>query len=196
MAKKTAARRKAANKAAKAKTDASAKFSDEKYQDVRFSATFDYDEMCFVRAAEQLGPRAKTAMTAANFGSLILLVLVALFAGDQTVLLIILFFVAVALIYGARNWQGLQQRYARGTMLAPDPEAARTHVAVCEDAIHVENAKGPVLDCSYSDLRFVHSTAESLVAVFTGRRYVFVPRSALSESRFHELVKFLRGKLR
>lgn len=191
MAKKTTARR----KAAKATADAPVKFSDEKYPDVRFSATFDYDEVSFVRAAEQLGPRAKTAMTAANFGSLIVLVLVALFAGDQTILLIILFFVAVALIYGGRNWQSLQLRYARGTMLAPDPEAKRVHVAVCENDVHVENEKGPVVDCSYSDLRFVHSTAESLVAVFSGRRYVFVPRSALSESRFRELVKFLREKV-
>lgn len=193
MAKKTTARRKAAK--AKAQADAPVKFSDEKYPDARFSATFDYDEMSFMRAAEQLGPRAKTAMTAANFGSLIVLVLVALFAGDQTALLIILFFVAVALIYGSRNWQGLQMRYARGTMLAPDPEAKRMHVVVCEDGVHVENEKGPVTDCDYSDLRFVHSTGESLVAVFSGRRYVFVPRSALSESRFHELVKFLREKL-
>lgn len=193
MAKKTTARRKATK--ARAQADAPVKFSDEKYQDVRFSATFDYDEIGFVRAAEQLGPRAKTAMSAANFGSLIVLVLVALFAGDQTALLIILFFVAVALIYGSRNWQGLQMRYARGTMLAPDPEAKRTHVVVCEGGVHVENEKGPVTDCDYSDLRFVHSTGESLLAVFSGRRYVFVPRSALSESRFHELVRFLREKL-
>lgn len=193
MAKKTTARRKAAK--AKAQADAPAKFNDEKYPDVRFAATFDYDEMSFVHAAEQLGPRAKTAMTAANFGSLILLVLVALLAGNQTVLLLILFFVAVAFIYGSRNWQSLQLRYARGTMLAPDPEAGRTHVVVCNGGVHVENEKGPVMDCDYPDLRFVHSTDESLVAVFSGRRYVFVPRSALSESRFHELVKFLREKL-
>lgn len=193
MAKKTTARRRAAK--AKAQADAPVKFNDEKYPDVRFSATFDYDEISFVRAAEQLGPRAKTAMTAANFGSLVVLVLVALFAGDQTALLVVLFLVAVALIYGSRNWQGLQLRYARGTMLAPDPEAGRTHVVVCEDGVHVENEKGHVTDCDYSDLRFVHSTGESLVAVFSGRRYVFVPRSALSESRFHELVKFLREKL-
>ena len=72
----------------------------------------------------------------------------------------------------------------------------RRHVAVTDDAVHVENEDGELGCYSLSELRVVHSTSEFLVADFGEKRYVYVPRSALSENRYRDLVRFLNEKSR
>ena len=81
--------------------------------------------------------------------------------------------------------------YARRTTLAAAPPSEQRHVAVCEDCVHVESEAGPIGDFDLSDLRTVRYTDEHLVAGFGSRRYVYVPRRALSEGRYRKLAAFL-----
>ena len=80
MAKKSAARRK----------EQSA-FDDEKYEGVRMSATFEYNELSLSRSAEQLAPRLKNSLLFLNVASLLALVAAAIILPDLTALLIALF---------------------------------------------------------------------------------------------------------
>lgn len=180
------------NKSASRRRDAGrTAFDDERYGKVLFSATFEYNELTFSRAAELLGPRLKTVFTAASFASLVLLI-VSILAGESFVVLTgALFVVALVLIFVTSSWSRLQLRYARTTSLAAPAVAERRHVAVCEDAVHVANEAGELGSYPLSDLRAVYPTGEFVVAGFGGGRYAYVPRSALSENRYRDLVRFL-----
>lgn len=182
MAKKSS-RRKAAAQAQSA-------FDDKKYEGVRFSATFEYNELTFTRAAEQLFPRGRSAATIVTFLLLVLLVLTALML-ENTPVLVVLFVLCLVAMNAATRWSDLQIWYARSTTLAPGDGAERRHVVVCEDEVHVEDESGDDAAYPLSSLRVVYATSDFLVAGFGNKRYVYVPRSALSESRFRDLVGFL-----
>lgn len=188
MAKKSPARRKEA-------AGERAAFDDSKYEGIHTSTTFDYNELSLIRASECLAPQLENVLTIASFASLILLVLLALALGNDAWLpLIALFLVAVALLYVTRNWAKLQVRYARTTTLDPACMGGRMHVVVCEDAVHVEDETGKTGTYPLSDLRVVYENSDFILAGFTGKRYVYVPRSSLSEGRFHDLARFLTQK--
>lgn len=183
MAKKSPVRRR--------EQGAQSRFDDSKYENVLVSATFEYNELSLSRAAEQLAPRLKGALLFLNLASLLALIATAALLPDLTALLVALFVVSVALMYIQHNWNALMIRYARTTTLAPTAYEGSIHVAACDDALHLEDAHGVSARFDYSDLRVVYATSEFVVAGFGGRRYVYVPRSALSEGRFHELVRLL-----
>ena len=65
---------------------------------VRFSATFEYNELSLNRAAEQVAPRLKGILTVADFGSLVVLILLAMALRDQTLLLVIVFLIPAILV--------------------------------------------------------------------------------------------------
>lgn len=190
MAKKStkpAARRREAERAA---------FDDKKYGRTLFSATFEYNELAMTRASELLGLGVKNVLTGVAFVTLLALILVILIDDTLVVLVGALFVVSIALVMATSRWSWFQLRYARTTTLAAPATSERRHVAVADDAVHVENEDGELGCYSLSDLRVVHSTSEFLVADFGERRYVYVPRSALSENRYRDLVRFLNEKSR
>lgn len=169
------------------------RFDDSGYQDVRLSATFDYDEMDFARAANQLCPHGRTVMTAVTFALLVLLVLAALSLEDTTPLiaLVVVCLVPMNLI---SRWHDVQIWYAQGTTLAPDAASGRRHVVVCEDAVHTQDEAGATETYPFSEMRAVRITGDFVVMGFGRKRYVYVPRRALSENRFRELTAFLEAK--
>ena len=185
MAKKNAARRKAI-------AESQPSFDDSKYGNVLYSMTFDYNELSLTRASELLAPRMRGALSAASFISLAVLVLAALAFGNQGYpLLIALFLVSVGLLYASSNIARLRLRYARTTTLDPTAYDGALHVAVEDDAIHVHDAQGAGGDYPLSELKTSISSSEGILAGFGSKRYVFVPRSSMSESRFHELARML-----
>ena len=188
MAKKSPARRR----------DASAQslFDDSKYEGVRVSATFEQNELTLSRASEQLAPRLKKSMTFLNLAALVMLVGAAFVLPDVTALLVALFLVSMAATYVTYNWGKVTLRYARTTTLSPTAFQGSVHVAACDDALHVEDAHGARMDLKYADLRVVYPTAEFVLAGFGSERYVYVPRSALSEGRFRELIRILNSHLK
>ena len=183
MAKKSAARRR--------EQSAQSLFDDSKYEGVRVSATFEYNELSLSRAAEQLAPRLKSSMVFLNLASLLALVASAVLLPDLSALLIALFVVAVIIMYVQYNWNKLAASYARTTTLDPAAHEGSVHVVACDDALHLEDAGGTQEHYDYADLRVVYPTSEFVVAGFGKKRYVYVPRSALSEGRFRELVRLL-----
>lgn len=183
MAKKSSARRR--------EQSAQSLFDDSKYENVRVAATFEYNELSLSRAAEQLAPRLKSSMVFVNLASLLALVAAAILVPDLSALLIGLFVVAVVMMYVQHNWNKLAVRYARTTTLAPSAYEGSIHVVACDDALHLEDAHGVDARFDYADLRVVYPTSEFVVAGFGKKRYVYVPRSALSEGRFRELVRIL-----
>ena len=76
-------------------------------------------------------------------------------------------------------------------ILDPAAYEGNIHVVACDDALHLEDTHGTKMRFDYADLRVVYPTSEFVVAGFGGKRYVYVPRSALSEGRFRELVRIL-----
>ena len=183
MAKKSPARRRTPS--------AQSLFDDSAYADVRVSATFEYNELSLARAAEQLAPRLKRSMLFLNFASLLVLVAAAVIVPDLTAALIVLFALSVILMYVQYNWNKLAISYARTTMLDPSAHEGAVHVVACGDALHVEDAGGAHERFDLAELRAVYATSEFVVASFGKKRYVYVPRSALSEGRFRELVRLL-----
>ncbi|MBM6676953.1 hypothetical protein H6A07_09425 [Olsenella uli] len=182
-------------RAAARKDAAQPRFDDKKYEGVLFSATYECNELALARASETLGQRLKTGLTAASFVSLLLMLVSLLVDNEATPFVIVLFLVSLVLVYGTTRWDRLQLAYARRTVLAPVASGEQRHVAVCEGGVHVENEAGPLLDLDYSDLRFVRQNGDCVVAGFGQRRYVYVPRSAMSENRFRDLGRFLTSKL-
>lgn len=189
MAKKSASRRKGASP--------QRRFDDAQYDDVRFTATFEYNELSLARAASWIWPRGKYVTLGVAFVSLLLLV--GMLYIDQGLLIPAMAPLAVSIVASSLNsrWDKVQLRYARRSSLAldetSDPQVR--HVVVCGDAVHVEVENGPKDTYPLSDLRVIHSNHESVFAGFGDRRYVYVPRSAMSEGRFHELVRFLERHL-
>lgn len=186
---KAAAKRRAAEKNAE-----QFRFDDTKYGHTLFSVTFDYNELAFSHAANMLAPRTPTALKFVSAVPLLGIVFCALAFKDNNVLLIVCFAVAMAFIVISGNWDQMLRTYARKTTLAPAAGGERRHVAVTEDAVHVENEQGPLGSYNLSDLRAVYRNSECVVAGFGQKRYVYVPRAALSEGRFRELGRFLEER--
>lgn len=189
MAKKAASRRKG--------VPPQRKFDDSRYDDVRFTATFEYNELSLARAASWICPRGKYVTLGIAFVSLLLLV--GMLYIDQGLLIPAMAPLAVSIVASSLNsrWDKVQLRYARGTSLALDATSGPQlrHVVVCGDAVHAEIEGGPSDTYPLADLKSVHGNLESLFVGFGNKRYVYIPRSAMSEGRFHELKRFLEGHL-
>lgn len=183
MAKKSAARRKPA---------AEGTFDDKKFPGARIQATFDYNELSLIRAANQLGQRGKNVALAVAFVSLATVILVLLF--DQSNLAPALVILAISVVSSsvATRWDKVQLRYARKTSLGFEGSGDRRRVTLTDDALHLETSNGTEASYPLSELRFVHATDDSVTAGFAKGCYVYVPRSALSENRFKELVRILK----
>lgn len=188
MAKKTAPRRKDAS------TDSN--FANGTYPGERIVATFEYNELSLMRASELLAPRLRSALTFVNFALLIIIVLIAMTLGNRAWLpLVLLFAGSVIVLYASRNWSKLQLAYARSTNLRLDGGSVQYCVVVCDDAIHVEDENGGVTTYNLSELRGIHENPDMILARFPSKRYVLIPRTALSEGRFRELSRILNEKL-
>ena len=172
-----------------------ARFDDRRFGKPLFAATFECNELALTRGAETIGHRMRGALTAASFVALLALVIVTLVDDRAMVLMIAVFAVSLALVIATSRWDRLQRAYARHTTLAALSDSEACHVVVCEDSVHVENEDGPIGDFALSDLRTVHQNADCVVAGFGRRRYVYVPRMAMSENRFRELGRFLKERL-
>lgn len=184
MAKKTAVRRK----------DESGEFDNSAYENIRVSATFDFNEVSLSYAAELVAPNVKRTLGPISFFALILLVFAAWQFRDQQTFLIVPAIIVMALLFVWSNWNRVQTRVICASSLALNGGAERHHVVVCDDAIHTETDKGERATYPLSELKTLHATDECLLAGFGHRRYVYIPRKALSEGRYRSLIEFLEEK--
>ena len=132
MAKKTAVRHK----------DESGEFDNSAYENVRVSATFDYNEVALSYAAELIAPNVKRTLGPISFVALILLVFAAWQFRDQQTFLIAPAIIVMALLFVWSNWNRVQTHVAVRSSLALDGGSERRHVVFCDDAVHTETSGG------------------------------------------------------
>ena len=185
MAKKPAARR---------KTAAPGIFDEKKFKSPRIQATFDYNELSLVRASNQLWQTGKNVALGVAMVSLVCIIVYILLAGGEGNLAPAIVLLAVSVVSSATvtRWDKVQLRRARTTSLGLEGEAERRRVTVTDDAVHMETSNGAEVSYPLSSLCKVFATEDSVTADFGKNRYVYVPRTALSENRFRELVRILK----
>lgn len=189
MAKKKANRKKRPATPA----EAAVKFDDSKYENVRFSATYDYGELPLSKAASYLGgQKARFASLAVSMVCLVLMIVVLMADSRNLGPALLLLVVSAVGTVAITNWHKMQLRYARSSTLAYTGEQRR-HVVVTDDAVHCVAPDGAEDVFALSDLRTLSADEDGLLAGFGNRRYAYVPASSMSASRFQELVRALEA---
>lgn len=191
------AKKKTVRKTRPASSAPSHKFDDEKYEGLRFSATYDYGELALSKAASYLGgQKARIASLAVSMACLALMIIVLLADANNLVPAIVLLVLSMAGTVVSTNWHNMQTNYARNSSLDFRGTATRRHVAVTQTAVYVADDFGAEECYDLSDLRSVSADDDGLLAGFGGRRYAYVPASSMSASRFKELARDLEAAKR
>lgn len=174
--------------------DDSKQYDDRKYEGLRYSLTYDYDEYSYTHACSLVLEQGSNVCIGVAIVTLIILVV--LLVVDETAIVpavVLLVICAVASALGG-TWRSIQMRYANGTSLAQKGPEDRRHVVVCEDAIHVEYADGSEDHYELAKLKYVRSAVDYCIICFEDKGFVFVPRSAMSVNRFRNLVRELQER--
>ena len=178
------AKKKTARKTRPASAEPAHKFDDEKYEGLRFSATYDYGELALSKAASYLGgQKARIASFAVSMACLALMIVVLIADANNLAPAIVLLVLSMAATAVSTNWHNMQLGYARNSSLGFKGTSSRRHVVV----------SGAEERYDLSDLRSVSADDDGLLAGFGGRRYAYVPSTAMSASRFQELCRELEA---
>ena len=171
------------------------KFDDARYGEVLYSYSFDLDNEKYFNASGLVGTsRLQQIYTIASMACLLLIIL-SLYDREHPIypiaIVCFILFVGGSIAYN-RSVQ-IRDRYVSKSTLAQTDDKAR-HVVVTPEKIVVEGPGDTVSEYSLSEVKKVAEDEDGALAKLGGRRYVYVPRKALSESRFNGLVKLLREK--
>lgn len=188
------AKKKTNRKARPAASAPAYKFDDEKYEGLRFSATYDYGELQLSKAASYLGgQKARAASFVVSMSCLALMIIVLLADSNNMAPAIVLLVLSMLGTLATTNWHNMQLNYARNSSLGFRGTSTRCHVVVTDDAVFVAGEAGEEERFPLSELRSVSADDDGLLAGFGGRRYVYVPAAAMSASRFQELRRELEA---
>lgn len=188
------AKKKTARKTRPASAEPAHKFDDEKYEGLRFSATYDYGELALSKAASYLGgQKARIASFAVSMACLALMIVVLIADANNLAPAIVLLVLSMAATAVSTNWHNMQLGYARNSSLGFKGTSSRRHVVVTGDAVYVADESGAEERYDLSDLRSVSADDDGLLAGFGGRRYAYVPSTAMSASRFQGLCRELEA---
>lgn len=179
----------------KAATENLPAFDDSKYDNVRYSMTFEYGELALTRASELLAPHARTYLTIGCAVSLVALIILAITQGnDNYPVVIAVSVVAFALLTAVTSYGTLRLNYVRASTLDPDLYDGTLHVVIDDETVHMEDTRGVGGDYALADLKHVNDNSDGILARFGYRTYVYFPRSAMSEGRFRSLRQLLRDE--
>ena len=188
------AKKKTARKVRPTSVESAHKFDDEKYEGLRFSATYDYGELALSKAASYLGgQKARIASFVVSMACLALMIVVLLADSHNMAPAIVLLALSMGGTAVSTNWHNMQLNYARNSSLGFKGTSSRRHVVVTGDAVYVADESGAEERYDLSDLRSVSADDDGLLAGFGGRRYAYVPSAAMSASRFQELSRELEA---
>lgn len=188
------AKKKTARKARPTSVETSYKFDDEKYEGLRFSATYDYGELALSKAASYLGgQKARIASFVVSMACLALMIVVLIADSHNMAPAIVLLVLSMGGTAVSTNWHNMQLNYARNSSLGFKGTSSRRHVVVTGDAVYVADESGAEERYDLSDLRSVSADDDGLLAGFGARRYAYVPSAAMSASRFRELSRELEA---
>lgn len=188
------AKKKTARKTRPASAETAHKFDDEKYEGLRFSATYDYGELALSKAASYLGgQKARIASFAVSMACLALMIVVLIANANNLAPAIVLLVLSMAGTAVSTNWHNMQLGYARNSSLGFKGTSSRRHVVVTGDAVYVADESGAEERYDLSDLRSVSADEDGLLA------WIWRPPLRLravdghERSRFQELCRELEA---
>ena len=171
------------------------KYDDTKYGEVRYSFSYSMGDEDYLDAKSLVGPANVTQYL--SLASMALLVIVIFLLYDRShvnmPLLIVTIVLLIVLGFAMTSWPKIVDRYISSTNIASKGGSLR-HVVVTSDTLVVEGPDGQVATYPLAELKRVPSFENGALAKFGGRRYVYIPRRALSNSRYDALIKFLRSQ--
>lgn len=186
--------KKKANAAAR-RRDNTEHFDDSAYEGIRYSLTYEMDELSFSRAAALLAPPwlYNAALVCSLIGLIgIILVLVA----DQNNVIPAVIFFAIAILGSVvgNNWTRMVASRARKTTLGLPGEDKHRHVVITDKDLFELGPDDRKVSYPLSDLKRAAGDDEGCILDFGAKRYVYVPRAAMSENRYRSLVREARER--
>ncbi|MGI6231192.1 MAG: hypothetical protein ACOYJL_09900 [Tractidigestivibacter sp.] len=189
MSKKQSSKAKAAEEARQEK-------SDRKYGTPLFSLTYEMNELEFSRAATLVySDRIKDALTAVSIVSIVLMIMSIIQNPDDLFLAMIFVVLSVVATAVSSSWPSITANRARNTSLGLVGENNRRHVVVTADKVVEEGPDDRVEEIPISDLSAFRWNDDFCVAAFSKKRFIYVPRSAMSEGRYRNLLRYFQEKL-
>lgn len=193
MAKKQTARAKQTAQAKATREQAARQEKhDKQYGNPLYSLTYEMDELEFSRASGLTKPDSiKTVL--ASISAICLVLIIVLLLQDRNNLTIAIILVAASLVCTAASssWADILVRYARRSTLGLVGKDNHRHIVLTEDEVIEEGPDDRVERYPLSELQFVRSTDSYALAGFGSKRFVYIPRSSMSEGRYRGAVRFL-----
>ena len=180
--------KKAAPKQEKPKRD------DEKYGDVQYSFSYDMDDLNFYNATCLIGSGRLQQFFPPIGMILLLIIILSLYDREHPIypLAVAAFISFIALSTVINKWTTIRNWYVAKTTLGQLGSPER-HVVVTADTITQEGPDDTVATYPLSEIRRVAEDDDGALVKLGKGRYVYIPRKALSDSRYNALVKMLRG---
>lgn len=193
MAKKTKTRQ--GERAAARRDDRSDRYDDSAYEDLRYSITYSMDELQFSRAASLVAPSwlYNVGMGIAFVG-LVAIILLLISNPDNLVPALVCMAVSLIGTYITGNWSSVVMRMAAGSTLALTGTDNHRHVVITDTELTELGPDDRKATYPLSDLKKVHADDDACVLDFGSKRYVYAPKSAMSENRFRALVREARER--
>lgn len=182
-----AAGRKTASNRGKARRD------DGKYGEVLYSFSYEMDDLNYFNAAGLVGSNRMQQILTGSSMALLLLIIGSLYDREHplypvTIAAFVLFLVLNVI---GQNWTRIRDRYVSASSLTQLGSPER-HVVVTTEAMIVEGPDDAASSYPLSELKKLAEDSDGALAKFGKRRYVYIPRKALSETRYRNLTKMLQ----
>lgn len=172
-----------------------ARHDDERYGEVLYSFSYEMDDLNYFNAAGLVGSNRIQQIVAGSSMVLLLLIIGSLYDRERPLyrVAITAFILFIVLSIVGQNWTKIRDRYVSKSSLAQIGNPDR-HVIVTAETMVVEGPDDTVSSYPLSEFKKLAEDSDGALAKFGKRRYVYIPRKALSETRFRNLAKMLQGK--
>ncbi|RVU96689.1 hypothetical protein EII22_10730 [Coriobacteriales bacterium OH1046] len=170
-----------------------ARHDDGKYGEVLYSFSYEMDDLNYFNAAGLVGSNRMQQILTGSSMVLLLLIIGSLYDREHPLypVAIAAFILFLALSIASQNWTRIRDRYVSRSSLTQLGGTDR-HVVVTAEAMIVEGPDDTVSSYPLSEFKKLAEDSDGALAKFGRRRYVYIPRKALSETRYRSLTKMLR----
>ena len=168
---------------------------DGKYGEVLYSFSYDMDDINLFNASSLIGPSRIHQVFPIASMLLLLVIIGSLYDREHPIypLAVAAFVGFIALSTVVNKWTSIRSWYVSKSTL-DQPGSLDRHVVVTAQEIVVEGPDDMVTTYPLSELKAVALDEDGALAKFGGKRYVYIPARALSDTRYAALVKMLRSR--
>ena len=168
---------------------------DGKYGEVLYSFSYDMDDINLFNASSLIGPSRIHQVFPIASMLLLLVIIGSLYDREHPIypLAITAFVLFIGISSMINNWTKVRDWYVTKTNLMQPGDPER-RVVVTADTMVVEGPDDAVTTYPLSELKAVALDDDGALAKFGGKRYVYIPARALSDTRYAALVKMLRSR--